>query len=114
MKHRYWYCIFISAFCSSVSLAASSDTAMSYMRTYGPAGDPVTRLNYGLIAISVAVAAIIGVLVLIAAFRHRQPPTQDARGRLPVGPGHGGMGWIYVGTGISTVVLLICGVWNAT
>src|SRR4051812_45081131 len=114
MNYRKLHRIFFMMFLVSVSLAGWADTPMSYMRTYGPAGDPVTRLNFGLTAISLAVSAIIGALVLIAIFRARQPPTPDQQGRLPVGPGRGGMTWIYVGTGISTAVLVVCGVWNAS
>ncbi|HEU4708818.1 MAG TPA: cytochrome c oxidase subunit II [Methylophilaceae bacterium] len=86
---------------------------MSYLHTYGPAGDPVTRLNWGLIAISCAVSIIIGLLVLLAVFRKRPPASPDAQGRMPLGRGGNGLPWIYIGVGISTVVLFAVGIWNA-
>jgi cytochrome c oxidase subunit II len=91
--------------------AALADTPMSFMRTFGPAADPVTRLNYGLLAISVAVVLLIGLLVLWGSLRRRPPQVPDADGRLPLGPARGGMAWIYIGVGISTVVLLASAAW---
>ena len=85
---------------------------MSYLRTYGPAADAATRLNWGLIGISLAVTLIIGVLVLWGSLRRRPPAVMDANGRLPVGPAHGGLRWIYVGVGISALVLLASTVWT--
>ena len=93
---------------------AWAETPMSYMRTFGPAGDPVTRLNWGLTAISVAVTVIIGLLVLLAALRKRPPPQLDAQGRLPLGRGRGGMSWIYVGVAITVLVLLASTIWNVS
>ncbi len=90
---------------------ARADTPMSYLRTFGPAADPVTRLNYGLLTISVVVVLLIGLLVLWGSLRKRPPPVPDADGRLPVGPARGGMAWIYIGVGISTLVLLGSAAW---
>jgi cytochrome c oxidase subunit 2 len=87
---------------------------MNYWSTSGPSVDPVTRLNWGLTAISLIVCVIIGVLVLVATFRPRPPLAPDADGRLPVGPARGGSRWIWIGTGLSAVVPLVCTVWNAT
>jgi cytochrome c oxidase subunit 2 len=36
----------------------------------------------------------------------------DADGRLPVGSPHGGLKWVYIGTAISAVVLLLTTAWN--
>ena len=91
---------------------AWADTPMSYMRTFGPAGDPVTRLNWGLTAISVAVTVIIGVRVLLAIFRKRLPMQRDEQGRLPLTRSRGGMIWIYVGIGITVLVLFATTIWN--
>ena len=91
---------------------AWAGTPMSYMRTFGPAGDPVTRLNWGLTAISVAVTVIIGLLVLLAALRKRPPPQLDAQGRLPLDRGRGGMSWIYIGVAITVLVLFVSTIWN--
>lgn len=89
-----------------------ADSPMSYLRTFGPAGDPLTQLNWRLTAISIAVTVIIGLLLLLGIFRKRPPLAPDAQGHLPLGRGRGGMQWIYIGTAITVVVLLLSMVWN--
>lgn len=85
---------------------------MSYLRTYGPAADAATRLNWGLIAISLAVTAVVGMLVLWATLRRRPPLAVDSAGRLPVAQARGGLSWIYIGVGISSLVLLASTAWT--
>lgn len=92
--------------------SARAEAPMGYLQTFGPAADPVTRLNWGLMAISIAVVVIISALVLYAVLRKRPPLVTDAQGRLPVGPDRGGMRWIYIGVGISVVVLFASVVWT--
>jgi cytochrome c oxidase subunit 2 len=98
------------------TLSAAGDIPMGYLSTYGPAADPITRLNWGLIAISVSVVLIITALVLYAALRKRRARRIDASGgfpaRLPVVPDRGGMAWIYIGVGISTIVLFGSTAWT--
>jgi cytochrome c oxidase subunit 2 len=100
---------------SAVLLAQSAntyaDTPMSYLHTYGPAGDPITRLGWGLGIISIVVIAVIAVLLLGALFRQRIKRASDDA-QLAVGREGGGMAWIYVGVGVSTVVLIICMGWT--
>jgi cytochrome c oxidase subunit II len=91
---------------------ARAATPMDYLHTSGPAADPVTRLNWGLLTISVAVCVIIAALILLAVFRRRAPLVADIDGRLPVGSARGGMPWLYVGVGISTVVLFASAIWT--
>ncbi len=95
--------------CTTLACGAQS-LPMDYARTFGPAGDPATRLGWGLALVSIAVMAIIAILLLAAVFRRRiRPP--DARA-LAVSRDEGGMSWIYVGVGISTVVLAACAIWT--
>jgi cytochrome c oxidase subunit 2 len=91
---------------------ARAATPMSYLHTFGPAADSVTRLDWGLLTISIVVTVLIGGLVLWAALRKRPPLPLDRDGRLAVGPARGGMPWIYIGVGISTIVLLACAIWT--
>jgi hypothetical protein len=80
---------------------ARADGPMGYMKTYGPAADPATRLNWGLLIISLLVTAIIGFLVLYAALRTRPPVRPGGRrGMPPVQPDTGGTSWFYIGVGI--------------
>ena len=90
----------------------SIDTPLSYLRSFGPAADPITKLGWGLMTVSVLVTVIIAVLLLIAIFRHREEIVLDKQNRLPLGQGAGGMSWIYIGVSISTVVLFACVVWT--
>lgn len=92
-----------------------SKAPLAYFHTAGPAADPVTRLGWGLAAVSIAVVIIIAVLLLLAIFRRRDR-TDAKEGRLgarlmPLRE-KAGLMWIYVGTGISAVVLFASAVWT--
>jgi cytochrome c oxidase subunit 2 len=89
---------------------AIAQPPMSYLHTFGPAGDPTTRLGQALGIVSIAVIAIIAVLVLAAIYRQRMPPASPRE--LTVARDEGGLSWIYLGVGISTVVLIACAVWT--
>ena len=95
-----------------VSATALADTPMSYMRTFGPAADPITALGWGLLGISMAVIVIIGALLVGGLFRRRSVEEHRSRASLAVARDSGGLAWIYVGVGVSTVVLMISAVWT--
>jgi cytochrome c oxidase subunit II len=88
-----------------------ADTPMSYLHTFGPAGDPITTLGWGLGIISIIVIAVIAVLLLGALFRRRTQRAPDD-GQLAVPREGGGMAWIYIGVGITTIVLIGCMGWT--
>jgi cytochrome c oxidase subunit 2 len=90
-----------------------SDTPLAYLHTAGPAADPVTRLGWGLALVSIAVVIIIGALLVVAIFRKRRAATDPSSGDalMPLRE-RAGLRWIYVGTGISAVVLFACAVWT--
>ncbi len=94
----------------ALPLAAKAETPMSYLRTFGPAGDPATALGYGLGIVSIVVMVVITILVLAAIYRSRARPA-SAR-ELTVSRDEGGVSWIYIGVGVSTVVLIACAVWT--
>lgn len=87
---------------------------MSYLTTNGPAADPVTRLGSGLIALSLAVIAIILGLLLWAMYRSRPAPPTGAEGHGSIGRGGSGLPFIYIGAGVSTVVLFAFTIWSLT
>ena len=91
---------------------AGARTPMDYLRSAGPVADPVVRLNWGLLTVSMLVMVIIGALLLYASLRRRPPQAPDAAGRSPIGAEEGGMAWIYIGVGISALVLLGSVVWT--
>ena len=91
-------------------LVAGAEPAMSYLHTYGPAGDPATRLGWGLGIVSIVVVLVITILLLGAVLRRR---ARDADPEvLAVDRDEGGMPWLYIGVGVSTVVLIACAVWT--
>ena len=89
---------------------AATEFPMAYTATFGPSGDPVTRLGWGLGIVSVLVCLIVGVLLLWAIGRRR--PRVDDPHALAVHRDAGGMSWVYIGVGLSTAVLVGCAVWT--
>ena len=89
-----------------------SANPMSYLHTYSPGADPVTRLGWGLGIVSIAVVVIISGLLLAAILRRREPATAENSDPLHVGREGRGMRWIYIGVGLSTVVLFGLAVWT--
>lgn len=83
---------------------------MSYLQTFGPAGDPATRLGWGLGIISLLVLLIITALLLGSFYRRSDRPASERE--LTVKSDEGGLAWIYLGVGISTVVLIAGAVWT--
>lgn len=91
--------------------SALADPAMSYLYTFGPAGDPATRLGWGLGIVSIVVTLVITILLLGGVLRRRGARPDDPKA-LVVHEDGGGMAWLYIGVGISTVVLIGCVVWT--
>jgi cytochrome c oxidase subunit 2 len=87
-------------------------TPLNYLRSFGPAADPLAALGWGLIAISLAVTAIIAVLLALAIFRHRDTDRPGTGEPLPVTRESKGMAWIYIGVGITVVVLFASMLWT--
>lgn len=84
---------------------------MTYLLSAGAAAHPVMRLAWGLLAVSVIVILVITAFVLLGVLRKRPAMPLDAAGRPPVSHGGNGLPWIYIGVGISSVVLFGCTVW---
>ena len=95
---------------AALPLSTSAATPMSYLRTFGPAGDPATVLGHGLGIVSILVMVIIAVLLLASIYRKRARAA-SAR-ELTVSRDEGGLSWIYIGVGVSTLVLIACAVWT--
>jgi cytochrome c oxidase subunit 2 len=107
MRMSRWACM--AALCGA-PLGAGAEPAMSYLRTFGPAGDPATHLGWGLGIVSIAVVLVIAILLLAAVLRRRARVADPQA--LAVNRDEGGMPWLYIGVGISTVVLIACAVWT--
>ncbi|MGH9455100.1 MAG: cytochrome c oxidase subunit II, partial [Terriglobia bacterium] len=79
---------------------------MNYVRTFGPAVDPITQLGWALATVSILVILIIGSLLVAGIYRKRPLPSDPAT--LTVHSDTGGMSWIYIGVGVSSFVLAVC------
>jgi cytochrome c oxidase subunit II len=88
---------------------AATAPPLSYVQTFGTAGDPVTRLGWGLVVISVVVFVLV-TLALLGGILRRRPRVPEYE--LAVRRDAGGMGWLYVGVSITIVVLAVCAVWT--
>jgi len=96
----------------AVTLAAApvsvrAATPMSYLHSAGARADPVTSLIWGLITLSVAVVAIIGLLVVVGVLQRRRSAKWQTGETSDVVRGGGSalMRWVYGGLIATTVVL---------
>lgn len=95
--------------CGTFALSGCSALPLSYLDSDAPIGGRIAQLGWGLLAISCAVVIIITVLVVIASRRGTR--AVDPK-QLAVRRDAGGMRWIYIGVGISSVVLAISAIWT--
>jgi cytochrome c oxidase subunit 2 len=72
-----------------------------YQHAAGPAALPTMRLGWLMTALAVVVSTLVALLLVVAIARKR--PHADP---VALHPDRGGLAWIYIGTGISSVVLL--------
>lgn len=89
----------------------NAGTPLSYLHGFGIKAYPVTALTWGLLIISIVVCVVITLLVLAAIFRRRHAASVPAAA-IPPERGAGGISWIVIGVGISTVALLGSLVWT--
>jgi cytochrome c oxidase subunit 2 len=87
----------------------SFDAPLQYLRTAGPAADPATQLQWGLLGICAVVLASVGIALLLGLVRRR--PRLTGR-ELAVRADEGGMRWIYVGVCVTVLTLSACAVWT--
>ncbi|SEL17071.1 cytochrome c oxidase subunit II [Nitrosovibrio tenuis] len=83
-------------------MAETLDAPLNYfLHSYGPAARPTMYLGWVLVGVCAAVCFIIAVLLIMAVRRKR--PAADPRA---IGREGEGLEWLYIGTGISTLVLI--------
>ncbi|HEV2594742.1 MAG TPA: cytochrome c oxidase subunit II [Sphingomicrobium sp.] len=92
-----------------LALTGCSSLPLSYLDSDAPIGGRIAQLGWGMLAISCAVVVIITALVIIASLGGGR---DGAPGELAVRRDAGGMRWIYIGVGISSVVLAISAIWT--
>lgn len=85
---------------------------LNYLHGYGDKADPVVWLTWAVLIIAAAVIVIICLLVA-GAIWHRPSLVQAQPGdKLAVAEPAGGTSWIWIGVGISSVVLIFSVVWT--
>ncbi|MGF7133256.1 cytochrome c oxidase subunit 2 [Paraburkholderia sp. EB58] len=72
-----------------------------FLHAAGPAAVPTMRLGWIMTALSVGVSTLVALLLIVAIARKRPHANPTA-----LHGDRGGLAWIYVGTGISSIVLL--------
>lgn len=91
--------------------AAAEAAPLQYLTGAGDRATPVVFLTWGLLAISFTVIVVIG--LLLAAAIWRRPGLAWMRGeRSVLQPHEGGLSWLWIGVGLSSLVLLFSIVWT--
>ena len=92
--------------------AVHAEAPLSYLVGHGMRARSIAILTWALMLIS-AVVVIVVVGLLLAALRRGDSFAAFAPGtQLPVARPAGGASWIYVGVGISTLVLFVMAIWT--
>jgi cytochrome c oxidase subunit II len=99
----------VSAFV--IARPAHAEAPMTFLRSFGTKADEVLPLTWGLMIIAIVVVVVVFALLTRALFAS-PAAVSDAAGRLPVERPVGGLSWIYIGVGISAVVLFASAVWT--
>ena len=104
----YAICVIVAAIESTTAAAEmsgavdTSDAPLNYfLHSYGPAARPVMYLGWLMTGLLSAITLIVALLLIIAILRKRT--SADPR---VIGPESGGLRWVYIGTGISTFILV--------
>jgi cytochrome c oxidase subunit II len=100
-------CLVFSAMLFAGSAYAAAP--LNYLTGYGIKAYPVVWLTWGLLVISIAVVLIITALVLIGTWKRR---SRNDLVLEPIERSGGGLKWISIGVGISSVVLVASLVWT--
>ncbi|HJP97273.1 MAG TPA: hypothetical protein VJ862_01810, partial [Rhodanobacteraceae bacterium] len=85
---------------------------MTYLVSHGEAANPITKLGWGLLGLSIFVAAFIAFAVLIGIWWKRGDGGYDHRGWPVLSHGRNGMPWLMIGVPISIVLLLLSAIWT--
>ncbi len=96
---------------TTAAIAENGSAPLNYfLHSYGPASMPTMHLAWVFVALLVAIFVVIAALLMVAVFRKRPPENihsisyedQEQKGKL----------WIYIGTGISTLILLVLAIYS--
>lgn len=104
-----------SAVCAAAGLfvaPAYAATPLNYLVGYGNKTYPVVHLTWGLLIISIAVVVIITVLVVFGTLLRRAPRGELAIESVPIEHREGGLQWMALGIGITSVILFAFLIWT--
>jgi cytochrome c oxidase subunit 2 len=101
-----------NGFANVMAAEAQAETPLTYLRSFGARADPIRSLTWGLMLIAIAVVVITTVLLIGALARRRDIAMPVLPGAAPVRRPAGGLSWLYVGVGLSTIVLFGAVVWT--
>lgn len=94
------------------SIAANAAASpLSYLSADGQKAHTVLPLTWAVLIISLSVAVIIAALVTFGVWRRGAATPIGSLREMPVG-GPAGLSWIYIGVGISGIVLLAIVIWT--
>ena len=97
--------------CAAIAPVPAAAAPLQYLSGAGQKAMPVVWLTWGLLAISIAVIIIISAL-LVGAIWHR-PGLAWVQGEQTAILSHaGGLNWLWIGVGLSALVLLFSMVWT--
>ena len=101
-----------AAIVSTVFLWSNAQAApLQYLTGAGDKAMPVVSLTWGLLIISISVIVIIG-LLLVGAIWRRPGEDWTPGARTALKSHEGGLNWLWIGVGLSTLVLLFSVVWT--
>ncbi|HWA91414.1 MAG TPA: cytochrome c oxidase subunit II [Rhizomicrobium sp.] len=91
-------------------LGWAAATPLDYLTSHGAKADAIRPLTIGTVAISLAVIGIVALLLIVGLRRARTAPAPGSR--LEVMRDEGGLSWLWIGVGLSSLVLLFSIVWT--
>jgi len=94
----------------AVATAAHAGTPMTFLKSFGKQGDAILPLTWGMMIISIAVVVVITALLIFGLRRAHRYSSMAVEER-ELQPAGGGLSWLYIGVGVSTVVLVCTAAW---
>ena len=101
----------IAAILRAVAASRAEAAPLQYLSGAGDKAMPVVALTWGVLIVSLVVIVIIG--ALLAAAIWRRPGLRMELGvHGPVLPEEGGLRWVWIGAGLSALVMLLTIIWT--
>ena len=102
----------IAAILLAVAVSRVEAAPLQYLTGAGDKATPVVALTWGVLIISVAVIVIIGALLAGAIWRRPGLHMERRRSAVRFCREEGGLRWLWIGVGLSTLALLFTVVWT--